>query len=222
MIPLADLLDVVGEDAEALLWLRRLAPGTKEEAAGWFAEYWAENRAYLDKLRADFEGGDREALFRLIDAAATLGIPLPGWAADAFRDGWARYMDFGYIAPKGKVGRLAALGGAFGIERASAHQPSEQRRRNYMPIVYRVVEEYIRQAEREGKKPLETNIYKQVSAEIADPPAHSILEAALRLAELPPAEIDWQTIRAWYQEARGPKRPQKMRHMSAEDYFVKG
>lgn len=222
MIPLADLLEVVGEDAEALLWLRHLQPETKEQAAEWFAEHWLENRAYMDALRERFESGDREALFRLIDTAATFHVPLPQWAADAFSEGWARYTDFDYIAPKGKVGRRAALGGAFGIERTSAHQPAAQRQSRYGPIAYRVVEDYIREAERAGKKPLETNIYKQVSAEIADPPPHSILNAALRLAGLAPAEIDWQTIRNWHQATRGPKRPQKMRQISAEDYFGKG
>ena len=115
-LPLTVLAEVVGEEVDALPWLARLRPETRVQAEEYFAN-WSGSRAYMDALRAHFESGDREALFRLIDTAATFHVPLPQWAADAFSEGWARYTDFGYIAPKGKVGRLAALGGAFGIAR---------------------------------------------------------------------------------------------------------
>jgi hypothetical protein len=124
----------------------------------------------VEKLRHQYEAGDRGALLDAIDFCARAGMPMPIWLAEAY---CARYEDWSMY-------RAKSLDEAFGVERKGERIPDRARKERLKP---RVVLSALRHRERNGiGKPLpyDMALFELVGAElnIKASAAHDLFHAA--------------------------------------------
>ncbi|WP_017940547.1 MULTISPECIES: hypothetical protein [unclassified Thioalkalivibrio] len=156
----AELLEVVGDDLEALCWLRSLIPQNKADAADFYRKYWPDVLRGFEEMRQRFEGGESAALLEAIETAASVRVPLPEWIADGFKQAWGRYTE----------AEARTLGESFGVERPKGWNQTKNRQLGYMPLIQRRFEALTKAGLKTGLNagPRRT-VYEQIAAELADP-----------------------------------------------------
>jgi hypothetical protein len=159
-VPLIELAEIVGNDLEALCWLRRLLPQTREEAQALYREHWPEVLGEFDRLRERFTAGDGAALLEAVDSAGELGVPLPEWVAEGFGQAWGSYTE----------AEARTLGEAFGVERGKSWSREAARKMGYTPLI----RERIRALSKAGLVTAPNagagrTIFEQIAKELANP-----------------------------------------------------
>ncbi len=202
-LPLTVLAEVVGEEVDALPWLARLLPETKEKAEDLFWDHWHENKGEFKRLCCKYHLGEREALLDAIRFATELSIPLPDWVATAYCSALDSYEQ---AAPGTRT-----LADAFGVRRAKSENLNTARRRR----LYRwfIVKRY-EALKRAGLKTAENTsdaptIWDQISKELRNPrlmespdnpSPDPFMSAALQLTETPPKNLSPKQIRELFYE----------------------
>ncbi len=204
-LPLTVLAELVGEEVDALPWLARLLPETRAQAEEFFAD-WPKTCTYLEALRERFEGGEREALLDAIRVAAEMNIPMPDWAAAAYRSTLDGYEQ---AAPGTRT-----LADAFGVHREKSENLNSARRRHmYQGFIRKRYEALkragLRTAENATGAP---TIWEQISKELRspkllespdNPSPDSLIFAAFQIFPNQPQGLSAKQIQQLYYEAGG-------------------
>jgi hypothetical protein len=205
-LPLPVLAEVVGEEVDALPWLARRLPETKEEAEELFRDYWHQNRQGFERLCCDYHSGERYALLDAIRLATELNIPLPEWVAAAYCSTLDGYEQ---AAPGTRT-----LADAFGVYRAKSVNLNTARRRDlyqwFIHKRYKTLKRAgLRTAENATGAP---TIWEQISEELKNPKLlespdnpspDSVMFAAFQLFPNQPQDLSTKQIQELYYEAGG-------------------
>ena len=156
----AELLDVVGDDLEAVYWLHRLVPENKAEAAEFYREHWPNILRGFEELRQRFEGGDGATLLEAVKMAAELRVPMPEWVTEGFGRAWGRFTE----------AEARTLGDAFGVARPMGWTREAERKKGYLYLICERSKALraagLRTDRNRGSAP---TVFEQIAKELASP-----------------------------------------------------